>query len=47
MEFIANGQSLTAFAEARHLNARQRLEMMTQVCEAVHHAHNAASFTGT
>ena len=39
MEFIAGGQPLTEYAEAHHLNTRQRLEMMAEVCDAVHHAH--------
>jgi tetratricopeptide (TPR) repeat protein len=38
MEFI-RGASLLAYAEAHQLNARQRLELMAKVCEAVHHAH--------
>jgi tetratricopeptide (TPR) repeat protein len=38
MECI-RGQSLLQYAEARHLTTRQRLELMSKVCEAVHHAH--------
>ncbi len=38
MEFI-RGESLLRYAEAHHLNTRQRLEVMAKVCEAVHHAH--------
>ncbi|HTC36486.1 MAG TPA: serine/threonine-protein kinase [Bryobacteraceae bacterium] len=39
MEFIANGQPLTKFAERQRLSARQRLELLAEVCDAVHHAH--------
>lgn len=39
MEFIAGGQPLTQYAEAHRLNTEQRLEMMAEVCDAVHHAH--------
>jgi tetratricopeptide (TPR) repeat protein len=39
MEFIAQGQRLTTYADARHLDVRQRLELIAQVCDAVHHAH--------
>ena len=39
MELITNGQPLTEFADARGLNFRQRLALMAQVCDAVHHAH--------
>jgi serine/threonine protein kinase/tetratricopeptide (TPR) repeat protein len=38
MELI-RGESLPQYAEAHHLNTRQRLELMAKVCEAVHHAH--------
>jgi serine/threonine protein kinase len=38
MEFI-RGESLGKYAEARHLNIRQRLELMIKICEAVQHAH--------
>jgi tetratricopeptide (TPR) repeat protein/predicted Ser/Thr protein kinase len=38
MEFI-QGQPLDRYAEARHLNTRQRLLLLVQVCEAVEHAH--------
>ncbi len=38
MEFI-RGTSLLQHASERQLNTRQRLELMTKVCEAVHHAH--------
>jgi len=39
MEFIAGGQPLTQHADAHHLNTRHRLELMAEVCDAVHHAH--------
>ena len=38
MEFI-RGLSLLEHAKAHQLTTRQRLELMAQVCEAVHHAH--------
>jgi eukaryotic-like serine/threonine-protein kinase len=38
MEFI-RGDSLHAYVATHHLNARQRLELMVKICEAVHHAH--------
>jgi tetratricopeptide (TPR) repeat protein len=38
MEFI-RGRSLREYIKERHLNTRDRLEVMAKVCEAVHHAH--------
>jgi eukaryotic-like serine/threonine-protein kinase len=38
MEFI-RGRPLGHYADEHHLNTRQRLELMAQICEAVHHAH--------
>ena len=38
MEFI-RGESLGEYADAHQLNSRQRLAMMTKICEAVRHAH--------
>jgi tetratricopeptide (TPR) repeat protein len=38
MEFI-RGESLLRYAEAHRLSARQRLEVMAKICDAVHHAH--------
>ncbi|MBV8071486.1 MAG: tetratricopeptide repeat protein [Acidobacteriaceae bacterium] len=38
MELI-KGPSLLQYAEARRLNIRQRLEIMLNICDAVHHAH--------
>ena len=38
MELIG-GQHLQQYADAHHLNVRERLEMMEKICEAVQHAH--------
>jgi serine/threonine protein kinase len=38
MEFI-HGKPLHEYAESRRLSARQRLELMAKVCDAVEHAH--------
>jgi eukaryotic-like serine/threonine-protein kinase len=38
MEFI-RGLPLNEYAEAQHLNTRERLALMVKVCESVHHAH--------
>ncbi len=38
MELI-HGKPLVEYADEHKLNTRQRLELMIQVCEAVHHAH--------
>jgi tetratricopeptide (TPR) repeat protein len=38
MELI-HGASLVEYTDAHHLTMRQRLELMSRVCEAVHHAH--------
>jgi serine/threonine protein kinase len=38
MEFI-HGMNVKDYAEERHLNTRQRLEMVAKIAEAVHHAH--------
>jgi serine/threonine protein kinase/tetratricopeptide (TPR) repeat protein len=39
MEYITNGRPLTQYAEVSRLTTRQRMEMMAEVCDAVHHAH--------
>ena len=39
MEYVAGGQPLTLYAATHHLDTRQRLEMMAEICDAVHHAH--------
>jgi eukaryotic-like serine/threonine-protein kinase len=36
---IIHGKRLIEYAEAKHLNTRQRLALMIQICEAVEHAH--------
>ncbi len=38
MEYF-EGQSLTDYANARHLSARDRLALVAKLCDAVHHAH--------
>ncbi|MGE3108468.1 MAG: tetratricopeptide repeat protein [Phycisphaerales bacterium] len=38
MEYV-RGEVLTAYAEARHLDVRHRLELFVKVCDAVQHAH--------
>ena len=38
MELI-RGETLIAYAKARGLNTRQRLELLAKVCDAVQHAH--------
>jgi eukaryotic-like serine/threonine-protein kinase len=38
MEFI-RGLPLGLYAKSRSLNTRQRLALMVQICDAVHHAH--------
>jgi serine/threonine protein kinase/Tfp pilus assembly protein PilF len=39
MEFV-EGEPMTAFADAKRLTLRQRLELFIPVCEAVQHAHH-------
>ncbi len=36
---IIHGKPLIEYAAAKHLNTRQRLALMIQICEAVEHAH--------
>ena len=38
MEYVA-GQPITRYCEARRLDLRQRVELMAQICDAVHAAH--------
>ena len=38
MEYVA-GQPITHYCDERRLNPRQRIELLTQVCDAVHAAH--------
>ncbi len=40
MEMVS-GLSLTHHAEERKLDVAERLELMTRICDAVHHAHEA------
>ena len=37
---LVNGPPLTEFAEARGLSARERVELLARVCDAVQHAHH-------
>jgi len=39
MELIANAQPLTQYAQESRLTVRQRLGLIAEVCDAVHHAH--------
>jgi len=39
MEYIAGGQSLTAYAKKQGLDTNQRLNLMAEICDAVQHAH--------
>ena len=39
MELIPGGLSLHQYAETRRLDARQKLAIIAQICDAVHHAH--------
>lgn len=39
MEFIRDAEPLIRFADAHELTTRQRLELFTKVCDAVHHGH--------
>ena len=36
---LIEGEPLTAYGKTHHLDIKQRLSLMAQVCEAVHHAH--------
>jgi serine/threonine protein kinase len=38
MEFV-EGQPITTYADRRHLGVRDRIELLIEVCSAVHHAH--------
>jgi eukaryotic-like serine/threonine-protein kinase len=38
MEFV-RGRPLLEYAEAHRLDARQRLDLIARICDAVHHAH--------
>ncbi|MBU0616722.1 MAG: serine/threonine protein kinase, partial [Planctomycetes bacterium] len=39
MEYIADAQPITDYAEQHDLSTRDRLELFAQVCDAVHHGH--------
>ncbi|MDH3889506.1 MAG: protein kinase [candidate division Zixibacteria bacterium] len=39
MEYIPNAKGITDFARDSQLNARERLHLFLQVCDAVHHGH--------
>ena len=39
MEYIAGGQTLTAYAKKHGLDTNQRLNLMAEICDAVQHAH--------
>ncbi len=39
MEYIPNARSLTSYAREKNLSVSQRLNLMLQVCDAVHHGH--------
>ena len=41
MEFVA-GEPITAYCDKNHLTVRQRLELFTQACAALEHAHQKA-----
>jgi len=36
---LVEGQSITEYCDQHRLNTQSRLELFTQVCQAVHHAH--------
>ena len=39
MEYIPNAKELTKYAQEKNLNTSERLQLFTQVCEAVQHGH--------
>ena len=39
MEYIPNALSLTKYAKDKKLSTREKLDLFTQVCDAVHHGH--------
>jgi serine/threonine protein kinase len=39
MELVPDAAAITEFAKSRSLDARQRLELFAEVCDAVHHGH--------
>jgi hypothetical protein len=44
---LVRGVSITEYCDKNRLNTRERLELFVQVCNAVQHAHQKASSTGT
>ena len=39
MEYIPNARTITEYARGKKFDARQRVELFSQVCDAVHHGH--------
>ncbi len=39
MEYVQGAEAITRFARKRNLPLRDRLELVAQVCDALHHAH--------
>ncbi len=39
MEYIANAKPITDYAKEKKLSTKERLELFTKVCDAVHHGH--------
>ncbi len=39
MEYVANAKTLIEFAQDRNLSTRERLELFSKVCRAIHHGH--------
>ncbi|UCE58766.1 MAG: serine/threonine protein kinase [Phycisphaerales bacterium] len=39
LEYIPNAKPITEYAKQKSLGTRQRLEMFSRVCDAVHHGH--------
>ena len=44
---LVKGVSITEYCDARKLTPRERLELFIPVCQAIQHAHQKGSFTGT
>jgi tetratricopeptide (TPR) repeat protein/tRNA A-37 threonylcarbamoyl transferase component Bud32 len=39
MEYIAGAKDIVAYAQAKQLGTRQKLELFFKVCDAIHHGH--------
>ena len=39
MEYIPNAKTIVEYANVNNLSIRERLELFTKVCEAIHHGH--------